>query len=154
MSAVIVLAPIVAWQLFAAAAAAIAAHQGLKVMAQTEQTTQGKTATPTLGETEWEIREATKLGETLAQDEEFTLEKDGAKLTFRKTAKGRIKVCVAGMGKTKEKLRETGQKVINQIMQQYSYKQATEEMKRRGFQITEEQTLEDGSIRLQVRRWA
>jgi hypothetical protein len=45
-------------------------------------------------------------------------------------------------------------KFVNDLNQRYAYRKVLSEVRKRGFSVAEDETLEDNSIRLVVRKWS
>lgn len=156
MSAVFIAIPIIAWPFLVAGASAAAAAMGYTVK-QTEKLEaarreQWAKETQTR-EVEWDVTGAKELAASVGEDEEFTMTKQGITLTFRKTALGKCKVCVSGMISDAE-LREEGERVLNQIKQQVVKTRVNEELTKRGYETMSEEKLNDGTLRIKVRKWS
>ena len=154
MSAVFIAVPIIAWPFLIAGASVVADALGYtltkkKVAARREQWAK-ETQTR---EVEWEVTGAKELAASVGDDEEFTMTKEGITLTFRKTALGKCSVCVSGM-MSDSKLREEGERVLNQIKQQVVKRRVGEELTKRGYETMSEEQLKDGTLRIKVRKWS
>ncbi|MDR1612880.1 MAG: DUF1257 domain-containing protein [Planctomycetota bacterium] len=75
---------------------------------------------------------------------------DGVTLIFFRDASGQGAVRVTGE-KCEEELRVLGEKFAGRIVQQYAYHRIVNEMRERNMNIVEEETAEDGTVRLVVR---
>lgn len=156
MSAVFIAIPIIAWPYLVASASAVAAAMGYSVrqVKKAEDARREQWAKETLThEVEWEVTGAKELAASVGEDEEFTMTKEGITLTFRKTALGKCKVCVSGM-MSDIKLREEGERVLNQIKQQVVKQRVGDELKKRGYETMSEEKLNDGTLRIKVRKWS
>jgi hypothetical protein len=100
-----------------------------------------------------DLRNSGDLNETMGEEEELVLKKDGITLTFSKGPDNRCKVHVAGPGKSREELTRAGQEASDKIVQAYAYNKVMAEAKKRGMQLIEERS-EDGRIRLKFRKWS
>jgi len=152
----VVPAVIVGWPTFCAAAAAAAATMGFAVM---KKSTMGfavmkKREKAVRSETcELEIANSKVLTEQVREDDELTLAKGDITVRLYKDPRGKCAIHVSGEGKTRQELRDEGTELVNRIMQQYSYQKVTQELKNRGFSITEEEVTEDRRIRIRLRKF-
>ena len=60
---------------------------------------------------------------------------------------------MTGEGRGNDELRAMGQELSQCVVQQYVYQKLMGEMRSRGFNVVEEETSSDRSIRLKVRHW-
>ena len=151
MSCVCVFTPVVvemAWPVLATALTASLASLGYHVSQEAE--TRQKEA-QAQAKVELELKQTHKFEEGLGEDEELSVEKDGLTLTFKKSADGRLRVCAAG-ALDEERLRAAGAEAMNKFLQVYVHQKVTAELAKRGFKV-EEETLDDGTIRLKARNW-
>ncbi len=157
MSACIVLFPLIApsaWPLLVSSASFVAHALGYSFSNQISHKQNLAHAVDSLEEqVEWLVQDTKELGKTLSQDDEFTIKSKDIVFTCRKTARGRCKITVRGKNKTKLELKEEGEKILNQIMQKFSYEMVKREIERQNLKVVNEENLEDGSIRIRVRKW-
>ena len=79
--------------------------------------------------------------------------RNGVTVTFSRDARGKASLCVTGTDQDKEELRALGEELSQCVVQQYVYQKLMGEMRSRGFNVVEEETSADRSIRLKVRHW-
>ena len=153
MSAVCILAPIVisAWPGFSATVVAAAASMGYVVV---------KDATSLLNETrahanavELDIAQSEIVTGQLDRDQRLSVSRDGITVTFSRDERGKAALCVTGKNRTKEELRAAGEELSNRVVQKYVYERLMQEMNSRGYNVVEETTEANHSIRLKVRHW-
>ncbi len=72
---------------------------------------------------------------------------------FRKTGKGNYEVVADWWGvEMRTGLSQT--KFLNELNQRYAYHKVISEVRKRGFLVAEDETLQDNTIRLVVRKWS
>ena len=156
MSCVCILTPVViaAWPAFSAAITAAAVSLGYQVAAEAAN---AKRAMPPAQakprSVQLEIDNSEVVTSQLGRDQRMTVSKEGVSITFSRDARGRASLCVSGEGHTKEELEALGRELSQAVVQQYVYQKLMDEMRARGFNVVEEETREDRSIRLTVRHW-
>ena len=150
MSCVFFVTPIIAsWPLFTTVAASIAGSLGYKILSGTQANT-----TDAVNSVEVEVDNNKLLQELLDSKEGFSLTKEGITITFEKDMRGYCKVCASGSACSEEQLKKTGKEIFNRVMQEYSYSKVKEELKAKGFTVTEEKVDDQGTIQIQVRKWS
>lgn len=77
----------------------------------------------------------------------------GRQIGFQKTEKGDYKVIADCAGLNKEEIKKQ-QSFINQIRQRYSYNTVLQELKKQGYIISEEEKVQNNTIRLVARKWS
>ena len=71
---------------------------------------------------------------------------------FQKQKDGRYKVIADSKGLTSAQLKKQ-QQFINRIKQRYAYNMIVGELKKQGYQVTEEKKVEKDLVKLVARRW-
>lgn len=71
---------------------------------------------------------------------------------FQKQKDGTYKIIADSAGLNEQQLKKQ-QQFINKIKQRYAYKVVIQELKKQGYQITEEKKIEKDLIKLTARRW-
>src|SRR3989304_3380822 len=120
MSAVIVLAPVVAaaWPMIASAIVAAAAASGYKVVKGGGE----KPAQRAVREgVEIEHESAQVVEDALSRDDRIVVEREGVRVTFSRDARGRFQTCVEGE-LPKDELRKIGEDLSGKVIQQYMYR--------------------------------
>jgi hypothetical protein len=164
MSVVFLVTPLViaGWPTFCAAAATAAASLGFKVLKGLEQeelneierkAAMEKRAREAEGTVELEMKDSNVLTEQVRADDEMILGKGEIQVRIYKDARGKCAIHVMGKGKSKQELKKEGTELLNKITQQYAYQKVTQELKSRGFSITDEAVTEDGKIKIRLRRF-
>ncbi len=151
MSTVLVVAPIVIgnWPLISAAVTTAVASLGFALASDLEQAqtqgTRGKTRA------EIEVPDSEILQEAAGADQEIMVERDGVRATFSRDARGALRVCMEGQGRSKAELRRIGQELIDRVTQQYVYHRIMTELNERGMTVVDEQVAEDRTVKIRVR---
>ncbi len=152
MSTVFVLAPVVmaSWPIISAAVAAAAVGMGLAVKeCIQEEMAEEVNASQAV---EVELEESQVTG-TLATDQQIVLTKGEIELRITRDSRGRCKVCARGKGKTKAELKQLADEFTQKMIQSYAYHRTMTELKNKQFQVVNEEVMEDGTVRINVRRW-
>lgn len=149
MSAVVVLAPLVvaSWPVLASAVVAAAAAAGFRVVKEKEVLKKAPVRSVELS-----MENAEVIADSLSPDQEIVVEREGVRVRFSRSARGGFRTCVEG-DLDKERLREIGEELSGQVIQQYVYRRLSQELGQSGFTRVEEERTPDGSIRLHVRRY-
>jgi hypothetical protein len=155
MGAVSILAPVViaAWPAFSAAVVAAAASLGYQVAAEAKNQAAAAAAQKQAKPIRLEIERSEVVMDQLGRDQHMTVTRSGVTVTFSRDARGKALLCVTGTGQGQEELRALGEELSQRVVQQYVYQKLMDEMRKRGFNVVEEEVNEDRSIRLKVRRW-
>ena len=156
MSCVCILTPVViaAWPAFSAAVVAASASLGYQVAAGAVDLAKNpKTADKSSRNIQLEIENSEVVTNQLSRDQRITVTKGGVTITFSRDVRGKASLCVTGEGHSKEELQAMGQELSQAVVQQYVYQKLMSEMQARGFNVIEEETNADRSIRLKVRHW-
>lgn len=154
MGAVSILAPVViaAWPAFSAAVVAAAASLGYQVASEAKN--QAAAAAQKLAQpVRLEIERSEVVTDQLGRDQHMTVTRSGITVTFSRDARGRASLHVTGTGQGQEELRALGEELSQRVVQQYVYQKLMDEMRKRGFNVVEEEQNADQSIRLKVRHW-
>ncbi len=148
------MAPVViaAWPAFSAAVVAAAASLGYQVASEAKN--QADAAARKLAQpVRLEIERSEVVTDQLGRDQRMTVTRSGVTVTFSRDARGKASLCVTGTGQGQEELRALGEELSQRVVQQYVYQKLMDEMRKRGFNVVEEEVNEDRSIRLKVRHW-
>ncbi len=105
------------------------------------------------GKVELEIENSEVVTSQLAREQRIAVTREGVTITFSRDARGKASLCVTGDGHNKEELRAIGEELSQAVVQQYVYQKLMDEVRTRGFNVIEEDTNTDRSIRLKVRHW-
>jgi len=154
MSTIIILSPVIiaSWPAITAAVAAAAVGLGLNVKGKAQEQNQVKVE----GAVEVEVNVANSevLTENVASGNELVLtSKEGIVLRVTRDEHGQCKVCAYGKGFSKTELKTYAEEFMQKLVQCYAYNRTVTELKNKEFQMINEEVMEDGSIRLHVRRW-
>jgi hypothetical protein len=108
---------------------------------------------PRMRNLELEIKNSEVVAEGLDEEEQLQFKKDKVTITFRKDERKRLSVCVSGVTKTEEELRQLGTQFAQGLVQQYVYQKIKRELQQRKFTVAQEETTPENVIRLTVRHW-
>jgi ABC-type transporter MlaC component len=152
MSTIIILAPVVmaSWPILSAAAAAAAVGMGLAIKDGIQEDLAETVESPQSVEIELEDSQVTG---TLSTDRQIVLTKDQVEIRITRDSRGGCKVCASGTGKSKAELKQMADEFTQKLIQSYAYHRTMTELKSKQFQVVNEEVLEDGTVRIQVRRW-
>jgi hypothetical protein len=156
MSVVLILTPLVisSWPAITAAAAGAAVALGLTVKhaaaAEEVGLQVGNVEVRNSAEVEMENSEVLQ---NVATDEELVLTKGAVEVRVKRDNRGRCTVCATGIGKTKAELHALAEEFSQKLTQCFVYNRVMTELKAKGFQVTNEQRLQDDSVNIHVRRW-
>ncbi|MHC4646230.1 MAG: hypothetical protein ACYTBJ_12065 [Planctomycetota bacterium] len=159
MSTVIILTPILApvimggWPAITAAAAAAAAALGCVVKESVQEAVQQQQSTAVGQSVEVELTEGEVIAENIATGKEIVLTKGNVELRISRDERGHCKVCASGPGHTETELRRIAEEFAQRMTQCFVYNRVTSELKNKGFQVIDEEIMEDESVRIHVRRW-
>jgi hypothetical protein len=154
MSAVVILTPVVVagWPTIVAAVAGAASALGLVVketvkqeVAQQEQAAQQSV--------EVELSNSEVITKNLALEKEIVLTKGDIEIRVNRDERSRCSVCVKGKGRTKAELKQIAEEFSQKMTQCFVYNRVATELKNKGFQMVNEEVMDDKSIRINVRRW-
>ncbi len=154
MSAVIFLTPVIiaGWPTIVAAVAGAATALGLVVKQSVEQEVAQQEQSAEQ-QVEVELENSEVIAQNLAKEKEIVLVKGDLEVRVSRDERGRCKVCVKGKGKTKTELKQIAEQFSQKMTQCFVYNRVATELKNKGFQMVNEEVMEDQSIRIQVRRW-
>ena len=156
MSCVCILTPVViaAWPAFSAAVVAAATSLGYQVASEVSAVKNAASVAPTnSNKVELEVENSEVVTNQLGREQRIAVTRDGVTITFSRDARGKAALCVTGEGRSKDELRAMGEELSQCVVQQYVYQKLMGEMRSRGFNVVEEETSADRSIRLKVRHW-
>lgn len=155
MSCVCILTPVViaAWPAFSAAVVAAATSLGYQVASEAAGYKRAAASPKASEKVQLEIENSEVVTQQLGRDQRISVSKNGVTITFSRDARGKASLCVTGNGQSGEELRTIGEELSKAVVQQYVYQKLMDEMRTRGFNVVEEETSQDRSIRLKVRHW-
>ena len=151
MSAFVVVTPIItaAWPVFSSAIFGAAAALGFSL----KNTSATETSAKKSESVELDIKNSNVVTESLGKKEEASFTKDDVTVVFKKDLSGHCAISVSGAGKSRQELREIGSELSQKVIQMYVHGRVVDELKKKGFELAEEEVTEDRTIRLTVRRW-
>lgn len=149
MSAILVLTPIVisSWPAISAAVMGAAASMGFAASGAAAEREREKSKRCTA---ETEIENSEIFAESMNKGEKIVLTRDDLVIEIGQDARGSCAVKVTGDRKERE-LRKIGEDVAGRIVQQFAYHKLMTELKRRNYQIVQEDVMQDESIQVRVR---
>lgn len=152
MSSVIVVAPIIIanWPVITAAVAAGVGSLGFSVVNTAELES---AFSENMTREEIEVENSEVLDGSAGTGEQIVVVKDGIKATFIRDARGALKLCMEGKGKSKSELRQIGEELMGRVTQQYAYHRVVTELKERNMTIVEEGMTETESVKIRIRNW-
>jgi hypothetical protein len=155
MSCVCILTPVViaAWPAFSAAVLAAATSLGYQVASEAAKSDAATVGTKSAGKVQLEIENSEVVTNQLGREQQISVTREGVTITFSRDARGRASLCVTGEGRSKDELRALGEELSQSVVQHYVYQKLMDEVRARGFNVVEEETGADRSIRLKVRHW-
>jgi hypothetical protein len=155
MSCVCILTPVViaAWPAFSAAVVAAATSLGYQVASEVAHDANRSIAPKNSGKVQLQIENSEVVTNQLGREQRIAVTRDGVTITFSRDARGKASLCVTGDGHSNDKLRAMGEELSQSVVQHYVYQKLMGEMRARGFNVVEEETNQDRSIRLKVRHW-
>ncbi len=155
MSTVVILTPVIigSWPAITAAVAGAASALGLMVKHSVEQEVKQQLKTEVEQSVEVELENSEVLAENLATGKEIVLVKGNIELRITRDERGRCKVCAKGKGKSKTELKQLAEQFTQKLTQCFVYNRVASELKNKGFQVINEEVMQDETIRLHVRRW-
>ena len=152
MSTVMVIAPLVIanWSVISAAVVGAVGVLGFSTV------NEGVTASrrvKELNRAEIQLDESEILEGSGGSGEEIVVQRDDVRAIFSRDARGALKVCVEGHGRTKSELRKIGEELIGRVTQQYVYHRVVTELANRNMAIVNEEVSEDRTVKIRVRNW-
>lgn len=154
MSTVLILTPVIisSWPAITAAVAGAAAALGLVVKESAKEALAEQNVN-VAESVEVELSESEVLAQQLASGKEIVLTKGLVELRVRRDERGRCVVCASGVGHSKVELKQMAEEFTKKMTQCFVYNKVTSELKNKGFQVINEEVMEDESVRINVRRW-
>jgi hypothetical protein len=102
---------------------------------------------------ELELPQTEIVGEAIGTEAQIQVAKDDVVVTFRVDHRGKCNITVWGQRKLAQELLEIGTNISQKVIQQFVYNKVTKELPTKGLTTVSEQTTEQESIKLTVRRW-
>ena len=154
MSTVLILTPVIisSWPTITAAVVGAASAMGLVVGESVKEVVQEQ-STQVEQSVEVSLNESEVLAQNMATDQEIVLTKGNVKLRVRRDERGHCSVCAKGVGFTKAQLKQIAEEFTQKMTQCFVYNRVASELKNKGFQVINEEVMQDESVRLHVRRW-
>lgn len=148
MSIFFVVVPvIVAWPIFAAAAATAAGALGYTIHKATrEEVDLSHTA-------QIKVENSQALGEALGRQGGLELRREKTTIRVERDARDQCRISVYNPTKNRKELKKIGYDFLHKLTQQYAYRKVMQEAKKSGFAVTQEKVSEDKTIKITVRKW-
>jgi len=102
---------------------------------------------------ELDIKNSNIVTDLLGKEEKASFTREGVTAVFKKDVSGHCAVSVSGTEKSRQELCEIGSELSQMVVQLYVHGRVVDELKKKGFELAEEEVTEDRTIRLTVRRW-
>jgi len=153
MSTVLILTPIIVanWSVITTAVVGAASALGLVVKETVKEELKQQQAVEE--SVEVELSNSEVIAKNMALEKEIVLMKGNIELRVGKDERGRCRVCAKGKGHTKAELKDVAEQFTQKMTQCFVYNRVATELKNKGFQMINEEVMEDQSIRINVRRW-
>lgn len=152
MSTVLVVTPILVSQWPAIVAAVTAAMSAAGYTAVQQAASQPMGAESSTRE-EIEVEDSEILEATAGTGEQIVVEREGVRATFTRDARGALRICMEGRGKSKAQLRAIGEDLLGRVTQQFAYHRIVTQLKERNMVIVDEQVTDQQSVKIRVRNW-
>ncbi len=154
MGAVLVLTPVIiaSWPAITAAVAGAASAMGLLISKSVKESVK-ESQQVTEKSVELELSDSEVLAESMATGQEVVLTKGSIELRVKRDERGHCNVCAKGTGHSKAELKQVAEEFTQKLTQCFVYDKVMRELKNKDFQVVNEEVVEDGSIRIHVRRW-
>ena len=152
MSTVMVIAPLVIAN-WSAISAAVVGAVGVLGFSTVNEAVEASRRVSGTNRAEIELDESEILEDTGGSGEEIVVQRDDVRAIFTRDARGALKVCVEGHGRSKAELRQIGEELIGRVTQQYVYHRVVTELGNRNMAIVNEEVTEDRTVKIRVRNW-
>jgi len=161
MSAVLVLTPVLTpviiggWPAITAAVAGAATALGMVASSSAKEKAKAAAQARAEQETsvEVELNADDELARSLVSEEEIVVTKGAVTLRVRRDERGRCTVCASGPGHTDAELEAMATEFSHKLTQCFIYNRIMSEVKTRGFQVVNEEQMQDETVRIHLRRW-
>ena len=156
MSAVLILTPLIigSWPAISAAAGGAAVALGLAVRSVTKEAAREavKQQVEAQNSVTVELTDSEVL-QNVATEEELVLTKGAVEIRVKRDARGRCVVCASGRGQTKAQLKALADEFTQKMTQCFVYNRVMTELKAKGYQVMNEERMQDDTVRINIRRW-
>lgn len=152
MSTVLVVTPILVsqWPAIVAAVTAAMSAAGYTAVQHTASQPSGMDG---ISREEIEVEDSEILESATGTGEQIVVQRDGVRATFTRDARGALRICMEGRGKSKAQLRSIGEDLLGRVTQQFAYHRIVSQLKERNMTIVDEQVTEQQSVKIRVRNW-
>ena len=152
MSTVMVIAPLVIAN-WSAISAAVVGAVGVLGFSTVNEAVESSRRVLETNRAEIELEESEILEGTGGSGEQIIVQRDDVRAIFTRDARGALKVCVEGHGRSKAELKQIGEELIGRVTQQYVYHRVVTELANRNMAIVGEEVTEDRTVKIRVRNW-
>jgi hypothetical protein len=153
MSTVLVVTPILVTQWPAIVAAVTAAVSAAGFTAVQGAEAQSQAENSRVNRAEIEVEDSEILESATGTGEQIVVERDGIRATFSRDARGALRICMEGHGRSKAELRAIGEDLLGRVTQQYAYHRIVTQLRERNLAIVDEEVTENQSVKIRVRNW-
>lgn len=152
MSTVLVVTPILVsqWPAIVAAVTAAMSAAGYTAVQHAASQPSGMDG---ISREEIEVEDSEILESATGTGEQIVVQRDGVRATFTRDARGALRICMEGRGKSKAQLRSIGEDLLGRVTQQFAYHRIVSQLKERNMTIVDEQVTEQQSVKIRVRNW-
>jgi hypothetical protein len=155
MSSVVVVTPLIiaGWPVVTAAVTAAIGSLGFSMVPVRPVAAKqaAATAAATRTRTEIDVEDSEILQNSAGIASDIVVERDGVRATFSRDARGALKLCMEGEGRTKAELKQIGEELMGRVTQQYAYHRIVSELRERNMTIVDEEVGADRSVKIRVR---
>ena len=152
MSTVMVIAPLVIAN-WSAISAAVVGAVGVLGFSTVNEAVEASRRVTGANRAEIELDESEILEGTGGSGEQIVVEREDVRAIFTRDARGALKVCVEGHGRSKTELKQIGEELIGRVTQQYVYHRVVTELNSRNMAIIDEEVTADRTVKIRVRNW-
>ena len=152
MSTVMVIAPLVIAN-WSAISAAVVGAVGVLGFSTVNEAVEASRRVTGANRADIELDESEILEGTGGSGEQIVVERGDVRAIFTRDARGALKVCVEGHGRSKTELKQIGEELIGRVTQQYVYHRVVTEMGHRNMAIIDEEVTADRTVKIRVRNW-
>ncbi|MCF7975102.1 MAG: DUF1257 domain-containing protein [Phycisphaerae bacterium] len=157
MSTTLIIAPIViaSWPAISGAAVGAAAALGFaltKEVAAIKAECQAQTEAG-CEEVEVSLKNSEIIEQHLHAGQEMVFSKDNVQIRISRDERGRCVVCATGKGHTRTELKTIAEQFSQKLTQCFTYNRVMTELKKKNFNVVNEEVMDDQTVRIHVRRW-
>jgi hypothetical protein len=153
MSSCIIVTPLIiaGWPVITAAVTAAVGSLGYSIIPVQGVAARTSSTTKTRTRAEIDVEDSEVLQQTGPANSQIVVERDGIRALFSRDARGALKLCVEGEGRSNSELKKLGAELLGRVTQQYAYHKIVTELQQRNISIVDEQVSEDRTVKIRVR---